>query len=95
MAIKYESYLIGSQGYKGRSKIHSSLDVAKRYILQSIKLGSSRAAWITRIDTEGKGQRNKLPGQYEVHRDWETGKVGLYVRRVRPNRLSSKPVMTL
>ena len=94
MAIHYESYLIGVQGYKGRTEKHSSLDAAKRHILRNIKPGTSRPAWIFRVDNSGKGQRNQLPGQYEVHKD-SSGVVGLYIRRPRPNRLSSKPVMTL
>ena len=95
MTVYYESHLLGVRGYKHRIKKHSSLTAAKKYILRSIKSGSSRPAWIVRVDTDGKGQRNMLPGQYEVHTDIFTGKTGLYIRKSRPNRLSSKPVMVL
>ena len=94
MAVHYESYLIGVAGYKGRTRRHSTLDAAKKHILRSIKPGTHRPAWIFRVDTAGKGQRMSLPGQYEVWRD-ASGIVGLYIRRVRPNRLSAKPIMTL
>ena len=95
MPVYYESHLLAVRGYKHRIKKHSSLDAAKRYVLRSIRPDSSRPAWIIRVDTAGKGQRNSLPGQYEVHTDPFTGKVGLYIRRARPNRLSSKPIRTL
>lgn len=94
MAVHYESYLIGVREYKNRTKRHSTLDAAKKHILRSIKPGTHRPAWIFRVDSDGKGQRTSLPGQYEVWQD-ASGIVGLYIRRARPNRLSSKPIMTL
>jgi len=88
----YKTMKLGVRQYKNQTKNHTTLNAAKRYLLNTLE--RDRPAWIFRL---GNGKERMLPGQYEV---WSPQpmfgikKKGLYVRNRRTGSLGLKPIMT-